>query len=252
MNIIAIANGAGSAGKSATAAALAHLEAQAGRRVLVIDADGQATVTSWLGGEPSEDTIARVFDRTAQLVDLVQPTAVDNVEVVPASDVLDEAMTRIVGPGREVRLRAALAKTTDWDTVIIDCPGSISLITIAALVASTHVVSVTQPSTKEIGGIPRLQATITDLAEIALNPDAHLAAIVPCVVPSRAGNIYDEALSMLAQVYGDLVTPTVRRTAKVAESLHEGLPVTEWVPSAGVAEDYRAVHANLVAKGVFK
>lgn len=253
MNTIAIANGAGSAGKSATATALAHLEAQAGRRVLVIDADGQATATTWLGSDPSEHTIARIFDRSANLEDLAQETALAGVQVVPASDVLDEAMTRITGPGREMRLRTALGRTGDlWDTIIIDCPGSISLITIAAIVASTHVVSVTAPSMKEIGGIGRLQASIDEVAEVELNVAAHLAAIIPCLVPSRAGRIYDEALEALGQVYKDLVTPTVRRTAKVPESFHEGVPVTEWAPREAVSDDYRAVHADLIAKGVFQ
>lgn len=252
MRVIAIANGAGSAGKSATAAALAALESAAGRRVLVIDADGQATVTAWLGGSPSADTIAGVFDRSATLADLAVASGVPGVDLIPASDMLDEAMTRLRGHGLELRLKVALSGAAErWDTVLIDCPGTISLITIAAMVAATHVVSVTIPTLKEIGGIARLQTSITDVAE-ALNPDCHLAGIIPCVVPRGAGNVYTEALNLLSEAYGNIVTPPVRRTARVPESFHEGQPVTVWAPREAVSEDYRAVHADLLTKGVFQ
>lgn len=249
MRVIAIANGAGSAGKSATAAALAALEAETGRRVLVIDTDGQATVTNWLGAEPSHDTIARVFDRTAILTELAVATPIPGIEVIPASDMLDEAMARITGPGLELRLKTAIRRAEGrWDTIIIDCPGSIGLVTIAALVAASDVVSVTVPTLKEIRGIGRLNAAIADVAE-ALNPDCRLTGIVPCVVPSNAGNVYKEAMGLLRETYGEIVTRDVRRTARVPESFHEGQPVTLWAPKAPIADDYRAVHKTLLNTG---
>ncbi|WP_157509194.1 hypothetical protein [Luteipulveratus halotolerans] len=103
----------------------------------------------------------------------------------------------------------------------------------------------TMPSLKEVQGIAPFMSTVQDTAE-ELELDIRLDAIIPCAVPpANAGRVYSEALAWLDDNYGELLTPTVRRTALVAEAASNGVPVTAYVPHEDVSDDCRKVLADL-------
>lgn len=250
--VIAIANAAGSAGKSTTTVSLAALLAGQGQRVLVIDGDAQATATSWLGVSSVGSTTGDVLLRRAALGDAILDTAVGGVRIVPAARGMD-ADTLTLGSirGGDQRLRLALeGAALPFDVVLVDCPGAVSTITVAALVAADAVVTVTQPTMKELEGLPELEATIEEVAE-AYRPGLRLDAVVPCIVPaSNGGALYQAALATLAASYPGRVTSPVRRSARVPESYAAKVSLPLYAPRENVTADYGRVLAELTAWGI--
>lgn len=249
--IIAVPTAAGSAGKTTTVVSLAAILAQRGRRVLVIDGDPQATATEWLGvdpGEPRPDIGAVLLNRSS-LADATLTTE-SGVHLVPASPGLDGDLIelgKVLGP--EQRLRKVLAGV-DADVVLIDCPGAISPFTIYALVAAGAVVTVTQPTMKELNGLPKLEALIDDVRG-AYNDHLTLSAIVPCIVPAaNGGKVYADAMAQLQEVYSDLVTPPIRRSARIPEAHSQSLPLPLHAPADRATADYVAVADWLAARVV--
>lgn len=253
MKVIAVANAAGSAGKSTTVVSLATLLGLSGRRVLVVDGDAQATATGWLGVTAPQHTLGDVLLRRVPLHRAVVDTNAERVQLVPAARDLDADLVDLAGAiGREQRLKAALADTDghDPDVVLIDCPGAIGTLTVAALVAATAVVTVTQPTMKEMSGIAELGSVVNDVRD-AYAPHLRLAAVVPCIVPGPgAGRLYLDAMQLLQHTYPQLVTPPVRRTTRVPEAHAQNLPLPLHAPKEPVTADYQAVLAWLTARGV--
>jgi len=254
--IIAVANMAGSAGKTTTVVTMAALLAEEGLRVVVLDLDAQANATFSLGIDDAEDrqlaTIGDVLLRRVDLADALVQTSVAGLRMVSAHGNLNGAameLGRVVAG--EQRLRQALAKTSlDADVVLLDCPGALNIYTMAALVAADVVVAVSQPTTKELAGLPVLEQTIEEFKD-AYNPDLRLAAVVPCIVPSAsAGRIYSDGVDLLRETYGELVTHSVRRAARVAEAYDAQSPLPLFAPTHDVTEDYRHVVADLRLAGV--
>lgn len=247
--IVAVANAAGSAGKTTSTVSLAALLAGMGRRVLVIDGDAQATASWWFGvTEPTHD-VGDLLLRRAAAIDTISDTNTEGVQLIPStagvdSDVITLTSTR----AGEQRMRLALADV-DADVILIDCPGSINAITLAALVAADAVLTVTAPTLKEMGGIPQLEKVITDIAE-AYNAELSLVGIIPCAVPRGAGKGYDDAMALLRETYTDLVTPAVRRTVRVMEAHGNQSPLPSHAPRDGATEDYQAVLSWLTDRGV--
>ena len=138
MKVITVANAAGSAGKTTTVVSLAAHLAARGQRVVVVDLDGQANSTRWLGLDPDEIdvTSASVMLRDASLEQALAETNTPGVRLVPATEGVHAQAIRLQQvTGRELRLASALRKLEDADVVLIDCPGTIGLMTVAALVA---------------------------------------------------------------------------------------------------------------------
>lgn len=253
--ILAVAGAAGSSGKSTTVAALAALLGADGKRVVVIDADAQGTVTQWMGLQPDEAelTLADVLLRKEPIANAIVATDVPGVKIIPGNDHLHAVGLQLPAMrGGEVRLRNALKDLpSDVDLVLIDCPGSLQSISISAMVAADHVITVAFPTMKEIQGIPALMDALEEVREL-LNDRVRLSGIIPCMVPpSSQGKVYSEALSLLSRTYGDLVTPAVRRSSQVAVSHAAGSPLPVHAPRERVTRDYRDVYAWFHKRGVF-
>ena len=250
--VIAVPTAAGSAGKTTTVVSLATILGARGRRVLVIDGDPQATATEWLGVDPDEPQphIGAVLLRRSSLADATIDTVADGVQLVPASPGLDGDLIevgKVLGP--EQRLRQVLP-SAKVDVVLIDCPGAISPFTIYALVAATTTMTVTQPTMKELRGLPKLEALVEDVRE-AYNPTLTLSAIVPCIVPApTAGRLYVDAMAQLQGAYDGLVTPPIRRTTRIPEAHSHSTPVPMHVPHDPVTADYEAVADWLTKRGI--
>lgn len=253
ITVVPVANQAGSAGKTTTVVTLAALLAEQGRRVLVVDLDAQANATTWLGVDPHTvtTTAGDVMLRRRDLTDAIVPTNTSGIRLVPSSPEMDGAaveLSRVTGG--EQRLRLALSGLADIDVVLVDCPGSLSVLTVAGLVAATDLLTVTTPSAKELAGVPRLEETVAEVAE-AYNPGLTLAGIVPCMVPPRSGGaLYVEALDMLLEAYPEITTPTVRRSVRAPEAYAQASPLPAHSPREPVTQDYRDVLAHLQGQGV--
>lgn len=243
---IVIANQAGSAGKTTLTTTLAGMLAEQGVRVRVIDSDGQANATFSLGADADGcPSLSDVLLQRATIADAEQPTKLDSLTIVPASADLDRATIELTTQvmGGEQRARRALEAADPVQVNLIDCPGSLNILTVGALVAATHAVTVTQPTIKELAGVPAFEETVRDVAG-AYNPRVTLAAVVPSVVPAQ-GRVYEMALGLLREQYQDLVAPAVRRSKWVPEAYSHQVPLHMHAPREQVTQDFRAVLSYL-------
>lgn len=257
MTVIAVGNQAGSAGKTTLVVnAAARLAQLTGCPVRVIDLDAQGNASHWLGHpEPSDaPTISDVLFHQAAIADATRPAAhIDGLTVVPARQAemegADVTLARTLGGEQRLRLalEADTARSGDVLT-LIDCPGSLSTVTVAALVAADLAVTVFSPGEKEAGGVSKFEDTVLKVAA-AYNPRLRLAAVVPSIVPA-GGRYYADVLDQVRQGWGELVTPNVRRSVRVPEAYSAQQPLIVYAPHEQVTADLAAVVDHLLAAGV--
>lgn len=256
MTVIAVGNQGGSAGKTTLVVnAAARLAQLTGRRVRVIDLDAQANASHWLGhpdptGAP---TVSDVLFNGATLAAAARAVVeVDGLTVVPArrAEMEGADVTLARHLGGEQRLRLALEADPEPDTItLVDCPGSLSTVSVAALVAADFAVTVFAPGEKEAGAVSAFESTVAQVAA-AYNSRLRLAAVVPSIVPTGAGRYYSEVLDQVRHAWGDLVAPPVRRSVRVPEAYSAQLPLSVYAPAEAVTADLAAVVDHLLAAGL--
>lgn len=264
MAVYAFGNQGGSAGKSTSVTTIGGILASRGRRVRIIDSDAQSNASTALGitTDPELSTPDRpmqlaklstsdVLNQIASIDEAEVSTQIENLTLVPSSVELDSTAVELTKTwGGEQRLRRALVAASPVDITLIDCPGALSILTVGALVAADFAITVTQPGLKEMAGIPAFEETIEQVRD-SYNSTLRLAAIIPCVVPPPGqGKVYEMALDLLRETFGDLVTPSVRRSTRVPEAYSHQVPLHVHAPKAGVTEDYIRVIEYLTALGV--
>ena len=225
--IIAIANQKGGVGKTTTAINLATAMAATGKRVLIIDLDPQGNASTGLGIDPRTRAVTtyHVLIGEASLAEAVVATEIPHLSVVPSSTDLSGAEVELVdAPRRELRLREALASNLDFDFVLIDCPPSLNLLTLNALVAAQAVMVPLQCEFFALEGISHLVKTIERIKQ-AFNPTLQLHGIVLTMF-DRRNNLSDMVAADVRGYFGDKVYKTViPRNVRISEAPSYGKPV---------------------------
>ncbi len=225
--IIAVANQKGGVGKTTTAINLSTALAQQGRKILLVDLDPQGNASTGLG----LDRRRRGFGTYTLLIDqpdpntLLQLTAIDGLQVITAEPALAGAEIELVGlDRREFRLRDGLARLTQYDHILIDCPPSLTLLTLNGLVAASSVLVPLQCEFFALEGISQLVHTI-DLVKKSLNPALRLQGIVLTMF-DRRNNLSDLIAADARSFFGKRVYDTmIPRNIRISESPSHGKPV---------------------------
>ena len=203
--VVAITNQKGGVGKSTTAINLAAALAYQGERILVVDLDPQGNSTSGLGIDRSaiSSSIYDVIVHEAALVDVIEPTSVRDLFVVPATIDLAGAEIELVSMfSRELRLRQAFSHVEkDYDFVLIDCPPSLGLLTINALAASSEVLIPIQCEYYALEGLSQLMKNI-ELVSGNLNPDLRIGGVVLTMFDGRT-NLSSDVVAQVRSFFGD-------------------------------------------------
>jgi chromosome partitioning protein len=249
----AFVNDSGSAGKTTSSVSLGALLAERSKRVLLIDCDPQGNATLFAGAKavPGK-TMAEVLLGERSLDEVVVGSAVANLWIAPAMRSLNAAVVGLTRDfGGEQKIRVALASLHEtYDAVLIDCPGSANVLSVAALVAADHALAVAQPTLKELEGLPALEETIAKVSSL-YNPALRLSAVIPCIVPpSTSGRLYADGLTQLRELYGQLVTSPIRRSVRVPEAYSSRLPLPTFAPLEPASYDYQIVLEELLSRGV--
>lgn len=225
--IIAVANQKGGVGKTTTTINLATAIAATKRRVLIVDFDPQGNASTALGVD-KRAAPANSYDLVmgeASLEQAIVDTGIPGLFLVPSSEDLSGAEVELVdAPGRERRLANALVSPKNFDYVLIDCPPSLNLLTVNALVAAQSVMVPLQCEFLALEGISLLVKTI-ERVRASLNPGLHLHGIVLTMFDKR-NNLSDEVAADVRGYFGDKVYKTViPRNVRVSEAPSYGKPV---------------------------
>jgi chromosome partitioning protein len=225
--VIAIANQKGGVGKTTTAVNLGACLADLGYRTLVVDLDPQGNASTGLGIDPRgiEHSIYDVLLHGVPMEDIIEASSLRNLFVAPANLDLAGAEIELVPTfSRELRLREAVDSVRDqFDYVLIDCPPSLGLLTVNALVAADTVLIPMQAKYFSLEGLGALQGTI-DAVRSAVNPTLAIEGIVFCMFDPRT-NLAQQVVKEVRDHFADLVFDTVIPVnIRLSESPSHGKP----------------------------
>jgi len=255
LRTIAVLNQKGGSAKTTTTVNLAEALARQGRAVLVLDLDPQSSASAWLGRRPEGAGLLQclTLDDGPSLAELVVPSGVGGVDVIPASPHLVQAERLLVSTlGGELqlarRLEALLAEhPLRWSYLLIDCPPALGLLTANALAAGPELLVPVEASTMALAGLGVLLETVAR-ARAAYRVELPLAGILACRVDLRT-RLCREILAHLRSHFGASVFTTfVRETVRLREAWSHSQAVGAFAPGSAGAADYAALADEVIAQ----
>lgn len=250
--IISMCNQKGGVGKTTTTINLGASLAEFGRKVLLVDFDPQGSLSVGLGLNPHQMELTvynLLMDREVSLDDVVVPSGVPGMDLLPSNIDLSAAEVQLVHEvAREQTLTRVLAPAIEkYDVILIDCQPSLGLLTVNALTASDGVIVPLECEYFALRGVALLKTTIDKVRE-RLNPKLKIEGVL--------GTMYDgrtlhgrEVMERLVEAWGDTVFHTViRRTVKFSDSTVAGEPITSYATTSPGAESYRQLAKEVLAR----
>ena len=246
--IIAVSNQKGGVGKTTTSVNLSACVAAQGKNVLLIDIDPQGNASSGLGLSGKDRTsVYDVLLGEAGANEAILPTEFGPLSLIPSSIELAGAEIELVSmPARETLLREALAPIRDqYDYIFIDCPPSLSLLTLNAMTAADSVLIPIQCEYYALEGVGQLMNTL-QLVRKRLNPRLEIEGVVLTMLDGRTNlglQVVQEVKKYFrSRVYGSIIPRNVR----LSEAPSHGLPINVYDPRSTGAEAYRRLAEEFI------
>lgn len=253
--IIAIANQKGGVGKTTTTINLGAALAANGLRVLIVDLDPQGNASTGLGIEADArdlTTYDLLLDEAVRLDHIIHPTADENLLIVPATVDLSSADIDLISNEKKLfLLRNALHRPAmdaySLDYVLIDCPPSLNMLTLNAMVAAHSVLVPLQSEFYALEGLSQLLLTVREVRQSA-NTGLRIEGIVLTMVDSR-NNLSGQVEKDARENLGDLVFRTrIPRNVRLSEAPSYALSVLRYDPNSKGAQAYRDLAHELLEK----
>jgi chromosome partitioning protein len=254
MRVITVANQKGGVGKTTTAINLGTALAAVGRRVLIMDCDAQGNASTGLGIEPTarQKSSYDVLVGEATMGEAILPTKVPNLDVLPGDENLAGVETLIHDdPRKNFKLREAFEAFrragAKYDVVLIDCPPSLSTVTINAMVAANAVLVPLQCEFLAMEGLSQILRTI-ELVRSGLNPDLEIQGVVLTMYDKR-NNLSDQVANEVRTYLGAKVYQTViPRNVRLSEAPSFGLPAILYDHKCSGSEAYIMLAQELMQR----
>ncbi len=237
--IVSVINQKGGTGKTTTTINLGSALSKTGKKILLIDLDPQANLSYSLGVEEPAGTLADVFTGAKNLNEIVVNQG--NLSIAPGSnELVDIEISLVTQPERESFLKKILAGAKGYDLILIDCPPSLSLLTVNALAASSEVLIPLQMEVLTLQGLSQILNTVKQVRS-AFNPKLKVKGIVVVMFDKRR-KLSSEIQEYLEQNIEEKIFKTrIRLNVKLAEAPSFGKSILDYDPASAGAQDYQAL-----------
>ena len=249
--IIALANQKGGVGKTTTAVNVAAVLAEADQRVLLLDLDPQCNASSGLGVRAADRTHSTygLLAGEASFAEVTSPTLLEGLFLIPSSPDLAAADIELAGAKGREHLLARVLKSVDpaYDFVFIDCPPSLGLLTLNALVAAPEVLIPIQCEYYALEGVSQLMNNI-EMVRAHLNPRLTVSTVILTMYDGRT-KLADQVSSEVRRYFGDKVLRTViPRSVKVSEAPGYSMTIIDYDPGSRGAMSYLDASRELATR----
>lgn len=249
--IIAVANQKGGVGKTTTTINLSACLAEKSKNILTIDIDPQGNTTSGLGVDKNvvENTVYELFLEECSLEECIQSSVMEGLSVIPSNINLSGAEIELISmENKEYFLKNKLDEIKDnYDFIIIDCPPSLNLLTVNAMVAADTVLVPIQCEYYALEGLSQLMHTI-DLIKERLNPRLEIEGVVFTMYDART-NLSSQVVQNVKENLNKKIYKTIiPRNVRLAEAPSYGMPINLYDSRSAGAEAYRYLAEEVIER----
>lgn len=249
--IIAVANQKGGVGKTTTAINLSSCLAEKGKKVLSVDMDPQGNMTSGLGVEKGsvDKTIYDLIIGETEVENVIIKDVLENLDVIPTSVDLSAAEIELIGiEEKEYILSKEIHKVKDaYDFIIIDCPPSLSMLTINAMTTADSVIVPIQCEYYALEGLSQLIHTV-ELVRERLNPGLEIEGVVFTMYDARTNLSLQVVENVKDNLQQSIYKTIIPRNIRLAEAPSYGMPINLYDTRSSGAESYRKLAEEVIEK----
>ena len=249
--IIAVANQKGGVGKTTTSINLAACLAEKGKKVLAVDMDPQGNLTSGLGVDKDsvEKSIYELIIGEVDIKEVINKEVLENLDIIPTSIDLSAAEIELIGvDDKEYILRNAIDQVKDqYDFVIIDCPPSLSMLTINAMTTADSVIVPIQCEYYALEGLSQLIHTV-ELVKDRLNSKLEIEGVVFTMYDARTNLSLQVVENVKDNLQQNIYKTRIPRNIRLAEAPSYGLPINKYDPKSTGAESYMRLADEVIER----
>lgn len=247
---IAVANQKGGVGKTTTAINLSSCLAEKGKKVLAVDMDPQGNMTSGLGVDKNsvENTIYDLMIGEVNINDVVQENILENLDIIPTSIDLSGAEIELLDEeNKEYILKNAISEIKDnYDFIIIDCPPSLSMLTINAMTTADSVLVPIQCEYYALEGLSQLIHTV-ELVRDRLNPELKIEGVVFTMYDARTNLSLQVVENVKDNLQQNIYKTIIPRNIRLAEAPSYGMPINHYDAKSSGADSYRRLADEVIS-----